>query len=99
MPKSYCQTMALVVCTPFAVAAAAAHATTCWIDHVEKRDGGVRLFFIQRDHMIVHGTITGQNDEFVVVNGRRLLRQTCPWSPTQIGSQEIGLSFQYATTD
>ena len=74
MPKSYRQTMAFLVCTSFAVAAAAAHATTCWIDHVEKSDGGVRLFFIQRDHMIVNGTITGQNDKFVVVNGGRLLR-------------------------
>ncbi len=74
MPKSYRQTMAFLVCTSFAVAAAAAHATTCWIDHVEKSDGGVRLFFIQRDHMLVNGTITGQNDEFAVVNGGRLLR-------------------------
>jgi hypothetical protein len=68
------QAIIRLICTAFALKAGVAPATVYWIDHVEKADGGVRLFFIRGDHMAVPGSVGQQGGDFTVVNGGKVAR-------------------------
>ena|ERR1700689_3032234 len=68
------QAIIRLICIAFALKAGVAAATVCWIDHIEKADGGVRLFFIRGDHMTVPGSVGKLGGDFTVVNGGKVAR-------------------------
>jgi hypothetical protein len=58
----------------FVVKAPVAGATVCWIDHIEKADGGVRLFFLRNDNLRVPASVANQRSDYMVIAGGKVER-------------------------